>query len=344
MRGVVVELVGHDDVERDEQRAGIARRARGCPGPCTRTVLPRLRARRHLHRDRRVERRHLHLRAERGLGERDRHLHREVGLAAAGEDRVRRDVHDDVEVAGRAAVEPGRARALHPDALAVVDAGGDPHLHRARAHLDAAALAVLALVLDDAAAPTAGGTHLRERERALVDATDAGAATVGQRSGSVPGLAPVPSHTEHGASDVMFTDVVMPWTASRKSRCSSVSRSCPRWGPTGPAPRPPPAARAAAEQVAEDVAEAAEVAEVLEADVPEAAATGTRRNHRTRRDRRGRRPDATISRTSSYSLRFSASPSTSLRGGDLLEALLGRPCRRRWRRGGTAWPASGRRA
>ena len=37
----------------------------------------------------------------------------------------------------------------------------------------------------------------------------------------------------------------------------------------------------------------------------------------------GPTPDATISRTSSYSLRFSASPSTSLRGGDLLEALLG---------------------
>ena len=56
-------------------------------------------------------------------------------------------------------------------------------------------------------------------------------------SGSVPGFAPLPPHTEHGASDVMLTDVVAPCTASRKSRCSSVSRSCPRWGPAGTRPR-----------------------------------------------------------------------------------------------------------
>ena len=40
---------------------------------------------------------------------------------------------------GRTAVRAGRAAALHADALAVGDTGGDAHLHLARAHLDAAA-------------------------------------------------------------------------------------------------------------------------------------------------------------------------------------------------------------
>ena len=56
-------------------------------------------------------------------------------------------------------------------------------------------------------------------------ATEPAPLHVVQRSGNVPGLAPVPLHTWQGASDVMFTDVVMPWTASRKSRCNSVSMS-----------------------------------------------------------------------------------------------------------------------
>ena len=61
--------------------------------------------------------------------------------------------------------------------------------------------------------------------------------------------------------------VVMPRTASSKSRCSSASRSWPRWGPV---PRPGPGARAgAAGGGRTGRPDVAEVAHVLE---PEAAA------------------------------------------------------------------------
>ena len=53
-------------------------------------------------------------------------------LAVAAEHRVRLDVHDDEQVAGRAAVAAGTAPALEPDALAVGDAGGDADLDLAR--------------------------------------------------------------------------------------------------------------------------------------------------------------------------------------------------------------------
>ena len=68
--------------------------------------------------------------AERRLGEGDRDGQGEIA-ALAPEERVGRDVHDDVEVAGRAAVAARLAAALHPDPLAVVDAGRDADLHLA---------------------------------------------------------------------------------------------------------------------------------------------------------------------------------------------------------------------
>ena len=145
-------------------------------------------------------------------------------------------------------------------------------------------------------------------------ATEPAPLQVGQRSGNVPGFAPVPLHTWHGASDVMFTDVVMPWTASRKSRCSSVSMSLTALGPDRALVAAAPTSRAAtAEQVAEDAAEVAEVAEVLDPDVLVAAATGEPAAEPPPNPPGppGPTPDATISRTWSYSLRFSASPSTS---------------------------------
>src|SRR4030088_795474 len=92
----------------------------------------------------------------------------------------------------------------------------------------------------------------------------------GQTSGGVPGSAPDPWHTEHTASAVKLTLVVTPRTASRKSRCNSVSRSAPRCGPAFPAPAPPrpptppaPApAAAAAEQAAEQVTEGGALVEL----------------------------------------------------------------------------------
>src|SRR5437879_8486459 len=70
---------------------------------------------------------------------------------------------------------------------------------------------------------------------------------VGHGRGFEPGSAPTPAHTEHGASLVMFTVVVTPCTASSNDRWSSASRSAPRCGPVPrdvralapPAPRPP---------------------------------------------------------------------------------------------------------
>ena len=144
--------------------------------------LAALRSRRDLHRDRRVERRHLHLGAERRLGERDRQPQREV-VAAAPEDRVRRDVHDHVEVAGRTAVRARAAAALHPDALAVGDARRDAHLHLAGRTSTPRPLHVRARRRDDLAAAAAGGAHLRERERALVDGDRARAAALRARLG-----------------------------------------------------------------------------------------------------------------------------------------------------------------
>src|SRR4029450_14005855 len=102
------------------------------------------------------------------------------------------DCEQAVEVARRPTVEPGRAASLHPDALTVVDARGHAYLHRAGSDLDAASLAVLALVLDDAAASTACGTHLRERERSLVDGDRSGAATRGAHVGKCARLRTAP--------------------------------------------------------------------------------------------------------------------------------------------------------
>src|SRR5947209_15927264 len=63
---------------------------------------------------------------------------------------------------------------------------------------------------------------------------------VGHTTGVVPGAAPLPWHVWHAISLVRLTVVVTPLTASRKDRCSSVSRSSPRRGPTRWPPRRPP--------------------------------------------------------------------------------------------------------
>ena len=138
-------------------------------------------------------------------------------------------------------------------------------------------------------------------------------------------MAPEPPHTEHGASAVMLTDVVMPLTASRKSRWSSVSRSWPCWGPTGAAAAPA-APATPAEEVAEDVAESAGVAEVLEPDVLEALPTGETATARPEptgpeRTRAGARSDHLADLVVLLALLGVAEHVVGR--GDLLEALLG---------------------
>ena len=128
--------------------------------------LPALRLRRDL--DLRVpfERRNLDLAAQRRDGEADRHFAVQV-RALALEDRVRLQVDDDVEIAGRAAVHSGLALAGEPDPVVLVDARGD--LHRQRlVLLDApGAVARGTGVGDDLAGPVAGRARLLDREEAL---------------------------------------------------------------------------------------------------------------------------------------------------------------------------------
>src|SRR5207302_9663489 len=108
---------------------------------------------------------------------------REVA-ALAPEQRVGRDAHDDVQVAGRPAVAPRAAAALEPDALAVLHARGDADLHLPRPALDAAAPARLARLLDDRPPAAALRTGLAEREQALVvvERAPAAAARAGDRA------------------------------------------------------------------------------------------------------------------------------------------------------------------
>src|SRR5436305_14961256 len=165
--GGAVDLLGDDDVERHQEitRASLARVN---PASAHLHGLAALGSGRHLHGHGLVEGRDLDLRAQRGLGERDRHAHGEV-LALAPEDRVLPDVHDDEEIAGRAAVRARCPAARYADALTVVDTGRDPHLHVAAAAFHAASAALMARVLDDRAAPGARRADLRERERTLID-------------------------------------------------------------------------------------------------------------------------------------------------------------------------------
>src|SRR5262249_15849114 len=140
--------------------------------------------------------------------ERQRHVHGEVATVTT-EQRVRTHVHDDIQVAGRTTVAARATTTLHADALAVVDTGGDAHLHLTRAHLDAAAVARGARGDDDLSAPTAVRAHLRERERTLVDRDLTAASALraalrmraGTRAVAVTRLAHRVGAEPHGARD-----------------------------------------------------------------------------------------------------------------------------------------------
>ena len=90
--------------------------------------------------------------------------------------------------------------------------------------------------------------------------------------GLVPGLPPVPEQSGQGASEVSRSEMVTPSMASVKLIVAEVSTSGPFAAGGAPAGR----RRAAAEQVAEHVAEAAAAAgavaeQVVEVEAPAAA-------------------------------------------------------------------------
>ena len=107
--------------------------------------------------------------------------------------------------------------------------------------------------------------------------------------GDVPGRAPEPVHDEHTASAVRCNDVVRPCAASSKERFNVDSISAPRCGPTPLAPprrpRPPNICPRMSPKSAPPVSK----------PMPPP----------------GKPADGPMRRTSSYSARFAASPTTS---------------------------------
>src|SRR5882724_6467613 len=125
----VLQAVGRA-VRRDlhhQAHVEVARRAAlriGHAAPGEAKPLPALAPPGHLEPHRPVRRRHRDGRAPDRLADRDRHLDGEV-LAVAPEERVRPDLHDEVEVARRGAAAPHAALALHAHARTVAHPGGN---------------------------------------------------------------------------------------------------------------------------------------------------------------------------------------------------------------------------
>src|SRR6478672_10395038 len=188
----LVELRGHRDVERHVEVAGVPA-GRGDAAALHLLRGAGLGAGLHLERDGIGERRHAHLGAERGLGERDRDVHREVTRALAAEHRVRAHLDHDVEIAGRTAVAAGRAALGHLDALPVLDPDRQLHLHVAPADLRAAAVTARARVRDHHTPAVTHRADLRGREEPLVHRDLARAAALGAhlRRGAGTGAAAV---------------------------------------------------------------------------------------------------------------------------------------------------------
>jgi hypothetical protein len=181
---VLGEVSRDDDVDGDEQVAG--RRAALDP-PALHTEGPALTgAGRDLESDGLFERRHPDRTAERRLGVGDRDSEGEVAPLAP-EQRVRRHVHDHVEVARRPAVGSRLAASLHADALAILHSGGNPDLDLSLPLFEARALARRARV--DDAGPTALAVRARrgQREHALVVVQHAEPVAAGAYHRSRPG-------------------------------------------------------------------------------------------------------------------------------------------------------------
>src|SRR5215218_6608959 len=245
------ELLGHGHLEADQQVAAALAAAAGhapAPDPEGAAVLG---AGRHLEGDRAVQGRHLELGPQGGLGEGHRHGDGQV-LAAAPEQGVRGDPDLDDQVAGGGAGLARLALALEPDGGAVVDPGGDPDPQLAAADLAAAAVAGRAGVVDHRAATLAGRAGAGEAEQALVAgdraATVTGRAGPGQGAGLGPGA-------EAGVAGRRAAQLERDGGAAHglleaESDLALDVAAAPGRGLRGPA---------AAEQVAEQVAEAAQV-------------------------------------------------------------------------------------
>src|SRR5438105_12855341 len=131
--------------------------------------LVRLAAGGDFQRVRTVEHGHLDLGAERQLGERYGQVAEQIG-AVAREDRVVADPHEDVEIAGGAAVHAAAALAGQAQLHAVVDAGRDLDAQDVVAAQPSLAPTVLARALVDLALAAAARTRARHREKAVAHA------------------------------------------------------------------------------------------------------------------------------------------------------------------------------
>ena len=221
-----------------------------------------------------VERGHIECVAQRRL----RIGHREIAPdveAVAFKERVRPHVDVHAQIARGTAVEPFVAAAAHIERLAVVDTGGDVHLHGGRFRFKAGAVAVIARVFDRFAASAAvgallGGAHHAEG-RALLDvdrpAAAAGFAGFGARALLAAGAAadrtgvdPVDAHGLFAAlGRLLKGDRDIGRHRGALARRVGILL---------------PSAAEAAEQVAEQVAQIECVAETAEAAERVAAAAG----------------------------------------------------------------------
>ena len=124
---LVGQVFGHDHVDDHQQVALIGRAPALHSKRSSRTGTGR-----DPDRDRRaVERGYTNIRSERRLGEGDRGHEGEIA-APATEDRVRLDVDMDEQIARRTAVSTRSTAPLEPDALLVLNPGGDADLDLAR--------------------------------------------------------------------------------------------------------------------------------------------------------------------------------------------------------------------
>src|SRR5215213_1213554 len=87
-------------------------------------------------------------------------------VALSSEDRMRANVHRDVEITGRTAVLAGTALALQPDPLIVGDPGRNPDLHGPRSLAPPRAVADRAGIVHDHSPTTAVAARLSHRKHA----------------------------------------------------------------------------------------------------------------------------------------------------------------------------------
>ena len=161
--------------------------------------------------------------------------------AVALEDRVLAHLDEDVEIARRAAAQPGLALAGQPDAGAGLDARGDVDRQRRSFSTRPAPCADLAGVLDDLAGAAAGRAGPLDGEEALLraDLAHAGAGRAGLRLGRRPRRrcrCRCSQLTEVGHADGLLAGRRRPLPARRAGCSAGRTRACAR----------PPAAAAAA--------------------------------------------------------------------------------------------------